>query len=404
VVVELEHTFREQWGYVLAALIGFLGDFDLAEEAAQEAFAIAAQRWPRDGVPSSPASWLVTTARNRAIDRIRRDRTLAEKTRLLEIPEAVEDDVDETTIEDERLELVFTCCHPALSIEAQVALTLRTLGGLTTDEIARAFLVPEATMAQRLVRAKRKIKVSGIPFRIPADHLLPDRLAAVLAVAYLIFNEGWGGRNELAVEAIRLGRALVELMPDEPEVHGLVALMLLHDSRRRARFRDGDLVLLADQDRSLWDTAQIEEGRAVLDRAIALHGRGPYVLQAAIASLHLEQPRDHAEIAALYGELARMTDSAVVELNRAVAVAEAEGPEAGLALVDRLDLDEYRYLHSTRAEMLRRLGRVEEARDAYRRALELVHDEAERRLFERRLAELEPRENRGRCPGETDRR
>jgi RNA polymerase sigma-70 factor (ECF subfamily) len=404
VVVELEHTFREQWGYVLAALIGFLGDFDLAEEAAQEAFAIAAQRWPRDGVPSSPASWLVTTARNRAIDRIRRDRTLAEKTRLLEIPEAVEDDVDETTIEDERLELVFTCCHPALSIEAQVALTLRTLGGLTTDEIARAFLVPEATMAQRLVRAKRKIKVSGIPFRIPADHLLPDRLAAVLAVAYLIFNEGWGGRNDLAVEAIRLGRALVELMPDEPEVHGLVALMLLHDSRRRARFRDGDLVLLADQDRSLWDTAQIEEGRAVLDRAIALHGRGPYVLQAAIASLHLEQPRDHAEIAALYGELARMTDSAVVELNRAVAVAEAEGPEAGLALVDRLDLEEYRYLHSTRAEMLRRLGRVEEARGAYRRALELVHDEAERRLFERRLAELEPRENRRRCPGETDRR
>jgi RNA polymerase sigma-70 factor, ECF subfamily len=393
VVVELEHTFREQWGDVLAALIGFLGDFDLAEEAAQEAFAIAAQRWPRDGVPSSPASWLVTTARNRAIDRIRRDRTLADKTRLLEIPEAVEDDVDETTIEDERLELVFTCCHPALSIEAQVALTLRTLGGLTTDEIARAFLVPEATMAQRFVRAKRKIKVSGIPFRIPADHLLPDRLAAVLAVVYLIFNEGWAGRNELAAEAIRLGRALVELMPDEPEVHGLVALMLLHDSRRRARFREGDLVLLADQDRALWDTAQIEEGRAVLDRAIALHGRGPYVLQAAIASLHLEQPRDHAQIAALYGELARLTDSAVVELNRAVAVAEADGPEAGLALVDRLDLDDYRYLHSTRAEMLRRLGRLEEARGAYRRALELVHDEAERRLFERRLAELEPHEN-----------
>jgi RNA polymerase sigma-70 factor (ECF subfamily) len=389
VVGDLEHIFREQWGYVLAALIGFLGDFDLAEEAAQEAFAIAAQRWPRDGVPSSPASWLVTTARNRAIDRIRRDRTLAEKTRLLEVPEAVEDDVDETTIEDERLELVFTCCHPALSIEAQVALTLRTLGGLTTDEIARAFLVPEATMAQRLVRAKRKIKVSGIPFRIPADHLLPDRLAAALAVVYLIFNEGWGGRNELTVEAIRLGRALVELMPDEPEVHGLVALMLLHDSRRRARFRDGELVLLAEQDRSLWDAAQIAEGRAVLDRAIALHGRGPYVVQAAIASLHLEQPRDHAQIAALYGELARLTDSAVVELNRAVAVAEADGPEAGLALIDRLDLDEYRYLHSTRAEMLRRLGRIEEAQGAYRRALELVHDEAERRLFERRLAELE---------------
>jgi RNA polymerase sigma-70 factor, ECF subfamily len=393
VVGELEQTFREQWGYVLAALIGFLGDFDLAEEAAQEAFAIAAQRWPRDGVPSSPASWLVTTARNRAIDRIRRERTLAEKTRLLDVPEAVEDDVDETTIADERLELVFTCCHPALSIEAQVAMTLRTLGGLTTDEIARAFLVPEATMAQRLVRAKRKIKVSGIPFRIPADHLLPDRLAAVLAVVYLIFNEGWGGRNELTVEAIRLSRALVELMPDEPEVQGVLALMLLHDSRRRARFREGELVLLADQDRSLWNTAQIEEGRAILDRAIALHGRGPYVVQAAIASLHLEQPRDHAQIAALYGELARLTDSAVVELNRAVAVAEAEGPEAGLALVDRLDLDEYRYLHSTRAEMLRRMGRVDEARDAYRRALELVHDEAERRLFERRLAELDAGED-----------
>jgi RNA polymerase sigma-70 factor, ECF subfamily len=393
VVGDLEQTFREQWGYVLAALIGFLGDFDLAEEAAQEAFAIAAQRWPRDGVPSSPASWLVTTARNRAIDRIRRDRTLAEKTRLLDVPEAVEDHMDETTIPDERLELVFTCCHPALSIEAQVALTLRTLGGLATDEIARAFLVPEATMAQRLVRAKRKIKVSGIPFRIPADHLLPDRLAAVLAVVYLIFNEGWGGRNELTVEAIRLTRALVELMPDEPEVQGLLALMLLHDSRRRARFRKGDLVLLADQDRSLWNTAQIEEGRAILDRAIALRGRGPYVVQAAIASLHLEQPRDHAQIAALYGELARLTDSAVVELNRAVAVAEAEGPEAGLAVVDRLDLDEYRYLHSTRAEMLRRMGRTDEARDAYRRALELVHDEAERRLFERRLAELEAGED-----------
>ena len=387
-VAILEQVFREQWGRVLAALIGFLGDFDLAEEAAQEAFAIAAERWPRDGVPDNPGAWLVTTARNRAIDRIRRDRTLAAKTRLLEMPEAAEDPMDDTTFPDERLELIFTCCHPALAIEAQVALTLRTLGGLTTDEIARAFLVPEPTMAQRLVRAKRKIKAAGIPFRVPPDHLLPDRLAAVLAVVYLIFNEGYGGRGELAAEALRLGRALAELMPDEPEVHGLLALMLLHDARREARFRDGELVLLADQDRSLWDAAQIAAGRAALDRALALRGRGPYVVQAAIASLHADEPRDWPQIAALYGELARLTGSPVVELNRAVAVAEAEGPEAGLAIVDRLALDDYRYLHSTRAELLRRLGRTDEARDAYRRALALVHDDAERRLLERRLKAL----------------
>jgi len=388
----LEQAFREQRGRVLAALIGFLGDFDLAEEATQEAFAIAAERWPRDGAPTHPGTWLVTTARNRAIDRIRRDRTLAEKTRLLEVPEAVQDIMDdETTFPDERLELVFTCCHPALDTEAQVALTLRTLGGLSTPEIARAFLVAEPTMAQRLVRAKRKIKAAGIPFRVPPDHLLPDRLAAVLAVVYLIFNEGYSApptRNDLAAEALRLGRALAELMPDEPEVHGLLAMMLMHDARRAARFRDGDLVLLADQDRSLWDSAQIAAGRAQLDRALALRGRGPYVVQAAIASLHLDEPRDMRQIAALYGELARLTDSPVVELSRAVAVAESDGPEAGLEIIDGLDLDDYRYLHSTRGELLRRLGRTAEARDAFSRALALVDDEAERRLLERRLQEL----------------
>ena len=385
----LDQAFREQRGRVLAALIGFLGDFDLAEEATQEAFAIAAERWPRDGAPNHPGTWLVTTARNRAIDRIRRDRTLAEKTRLLDVPEAVEDIMDdESTFPDERLELVFTCCHPALDTEAQVALTLRTLGGLSTPEIARAFLVAEPTMAQRLVRAKRKIKAAGIPFRVPPDHLLPDRLAAVLAVVYLIFNEGYSGRNHLAAEALRLGRALAELMPDEPEVHGLLAMMLMHDARRAARFRDGDLVLLADQDRSLWDSAQIAAGRAQLDRALALRGRGPYVVQAAIAALHLDEPRDMRQIAALYGELARLTDSPVVELSRAVAVAESDGPEAGLEIIDGLDLDDYRYLHSTRGELLRRLGRTAEARDAFSRALALVDDEAERRLLERRLQEL----------------
>jgi RNA polymerase sigma-70 factor (ECF subfamily) len=357
-------------------------------EATQEAFAIAAERWPTDGVPDNPGAWLLTTARNRAINRIRRDRTLAEKTRLLELPEATEDTVDDTTFPDERLELVFTCCHPALAIDAQVALTLRTLGGLTTDEIARAFLVGEPTMAQRLVRAKRKIKAAGIPFRVPPDHLLPDRLAAVLAVVYLIFNEGYGGRAELTAEALWLGRSLAELMPDEPEVHGLLAMMLLLDARRDARFDGDDLVLLADQDRTLWDWKQIADGRAVLDRAIALRGRGPYVVQAAIASLHADEPRDWTEIAALYGELARLTDSPVVELTRAVAVAEQQGPQAGLDIVDGLALEDYRYLHSTRGELLRRLGRTEEARAAYRRALALVHDDAERRLLERRLAEL----------------
>jgi RNA polymerase sigma-70 factor (ECF subfamily) len=303
----------------------------------------------------------------------------------------MEETMEATTFPDERLELIFTCCHPALALDAQVALTLRTLGGLTTGQIAGAFLVPEPTMAQRLVRAKRKIKAAGIPFRVPPDHLLADRLDAVLAVVYLIFNEGYGGQDDLASEALQLGRALAELMPDEPEVHGLLAMMLLLDARREARFHGEELVLLADQDHALWDAAQIADGRAVLDRALALHGRGSYVVQAAIASLHADVPCDWPQIAALYGELSRLTDSPVVELSRAVAVAEADGPEAGLAIIDRLHLDDYRYLHSTRGELLRRLGRTDEARDAYRAALALVDDGAERRLLERRLAELDAR-------------
>src|SRR6185437_12453238 len=364
-----------------------------AEEAAQEAFAVAAERWPRDGTPANPGAWLTTTARNRAIDRIRRERTFAAKAQLLDVPETTEEEMQETeqggVFSDERLELLFTCCHPALSTEAQVALTLRTLGGLRTEQIARAFLVPEATLAKRLVRAKHKIKAAGIPFRVPPDHLLPDRLLAVLAVVYLIFNEGYGGQVELAGEAIRLGRALAELMPDEAEVHALLALMLLHDARREARFAEGAVVLLDEQDRALWDGEQIAQGRAVLQRALALGGGGPYALQAQIAALHTEEPRDWSAIAALYGRLAALTGSPVVGLNRAVALAEAGDPVSALELVDGLELDDYHYLHATRAELLRRLGRVPDARAAYGRALELVHAEAERSLLRRKLAELD---------------
>jgi len=374
---------------VLASLVGFLGDFDRAEEAAQEAFAIAAERWPASGVPPNPGAWLVTTARNRAIDRIRRERTLAGKIHLLPAPEPVMDEFDDdTVIKDERLELIFTCCHPALPLDGQVALTLRALGGLETAEIARAFLVCEETMKRRLTRAKAKIKATGIPFAVPGAHLLPDRLDAVLAVIYLIFNEGYSGRIDLAAEAIRLGRVLVTLMPDEPEAHGLLALMMIPHARRRARFSGEDLVLLEDQDRSLWDHAQIAAGRAVLDRAVALGGRGAYVIQAAIASLQAAERIDWPQVAGLYRRLAELTGSLVVELNRAVAVAQAGDPAAALSAVDRLDLDGYLYFHSTRGELLRRLGRDAEARAAYRRALELAISTPERRFLARQLEEI----------------
>ncbi|RSN12616.1 RNA polymerase subunit sigma-24 [Nonomuraea sp. WAC 01424] len=385
-------VFQEHWARVLAALVSWTGDLDVAEEAAQEAFAVAAERWPRDGVPADPVAWLVVTGRNRAVDRLRRDRRHAEKLRLLDHPIAgpsAEADMDRSDIPDERLELFFLCCHPALAPEAQVALTLRALGGLSTPQIARAFLVSEETMKRRLSRARHKIRAAGIPFTIPRSDLLPGRLAAVLAVLYLVFNQGYGDNEAgLAAEAIRLGRVLLGLMPGEPEVAALLALMLLHDSRRAARVRDGEIVLLGEQDRALWVAAQIREGRALLGRAVALGAAGPYAVQAAVADLQTERPIDWPAVAALYGRLRELTGSAVVELNRAVAVAEVEGPGTALAVLDGLPLEDYRYYHSTRADLLRRLHDTEGARVAYRRALELTTTEAERRFLTRRLAEL----------------
>ncbi|GAA3204802.1 RNA polymerase sigma factor [Nonomuraea helvata] len=386
----LEEIFRDQWARVFAALVSYSGDIDVAEEAAQEAFVIAAERWGRDGLPDNPGAWLVVTARNRAIDRLRRDRTHADKLRRLDRPEPSEEvAMNETSIPDERLELFFMCCHPALAAEAQVALTLRALGGLSTPEIARAFLVSEETMKRRLSRARTKIRAAGIPFAIPREDRLPARLGAVFAVLYLIFNQGYGdGRADLTAEAIRLARILLDLMPGEPEPAGLLALMLLHDSRRAARVRDGEIVVLHEQDRALWDTAQLEEGQALLDRALALGARGAYTVQAAIAALQAEERIDWPAVAALYDRLRELTGSAVVELNRAVAIAEVEGPRAALAIVDALPLDGYRYFHSTRAELLRRLDDTEGARAAYERALALATTEAERRFLNRRLDQL----------------
>jgi RNA polymerase sigma-70 factor (ECF subfamily) len=407
-----ERVFREEYGRVFASLVSLFRDFSVAEEAIQEAFTVAIARWPTDGLPDNPAAWITTTAKRKAIDDRRRERVRDEKYAALDRPDAtgeaefemIEDESD-SSIRDDRLRLIFTCCHPALAMEARVALTLKTLGGLTTPEIAGAFLVPEPTLAQRLVRAKRKIRDAGIPYRVPADYLLPERLTAVLAVIYLVFNEGYSAssgddlvRHDLCSEAIRLGRLMAKLMPDEPEAVGLLALMLLQDSRRDARVdRDGEPVLLADQVRSTWDRAKIEEGVGLVERARRSGNSGPYQVQAAIAALHARadaaENTDWTQIAALYGHLAEMTPSPVIELNRAVAVAMAEGPAKGLELIDRPDvsgaLDGYRWLHSSRADLLRRLGRYGEADEAYRRALALSENASERRFLLRRLAEVE---------------
>jgi RNA polymerase sigma-70 factor (ECF subfamily) len=399
-------AFRQEWGKVVATLIRMTGDWDLAEECAQDAFAAALSRWGTDGVPDRPGAWLTTTARNRALDRLRRSKTEAAKLQEVAVLSVPEEPAawGESGVEDDRLRLMFTCCHPALTLEARVALTLRTLAGLTTAEIAKAFLVPEATMAKRLTRAKHKIRDAGIPYRVPPAHLLPERTVGVLAVLYLLFNEGYAAtagddllRPGLSAEAMRLGRLLTALMPDEPEAAGLLALMLLQDARSAARLDDdGELVSLEEQDRSRWDAAKIAEGIRLLEAALRRQRAGPYQLQAAIAACHAEAAQasdtDWAQIAELYGELRRLVPSAVIELNRAVAVAMADGPAAGLTLVDELAaggaLTGYYLLPATRADLLRRMERSDEAAASYRQALDLVATGPERRYLSRRLAEV----------------